>query len=98
MVEWAQIFSVTAAGDDTLVRMTRKRSLRHLEPLDEVEARIPSPPFFRIHRSYIVNLDRVFELRVRQGGEHEVKLDPPVNAVLPVSRRRYRDLRELLGL
>ena len=28
----------------------------HRERLDQVEARLPSPPFFRIHRSYVVNL------------------------------------------
>ena len=61
-------------------------------------AQLPSPPFFRIHRSYIVNLDRAFELRARGEGEYEIKMDPPVNKVLPVSRNRYPDLRDILGL
>ena len=60
----------------------------HLEPLEEVEARLPSLPFLRIRRSYIVNLDRAYELRSRGGGEWEVKMGPPDNKVLPVSRRR----------
>jgi DNA-binding LytR/AlgR family response regulator len=45
-----------------------------------------------------VNLNRVFELRSRGGDEWELKMDPPVNKVLPVSRRRLPDLRELLGI
>ena len=65
MVEWDQIFYIEADEADTLVRTARKRPRRHLEPLHEVEPRLPSPPFFRIHRSYLVNLDRVAELRYR---------------------------------
>ncbi len=81
-----------------MVRTARKNVYRHVEPLEEVEDRLPSPPFFRIHRPYIVNLDRVFELRTRGEGEWELKMDPPVNNVLPVSRRRMDELRELLGI
>jgi len=39
-----------------------------------------------------------FELRSRGDDEWELKMDPPVNKVLPVSRRRLPDLRELLGI
>ncbi len=69
-----------------------------MEALDEVEARLPSPPFFRIHRSFIVNLDRALELRTRGERDYEVKMDPPVNMVLPVSRGRYSALVEMLGI
>jgi DNA-binding LytR/AlgR family response regulator len=42
----------------------------------------------RIHRSFAVNLGRVRELRQRgDGAGWEVRLEPPVNRVLPVSRR-----------
>ena len=57
-----------------------------------------SPPFLRIHRSYIVNLNRVYELRTRAEGKWEPKMDLPVNKVLPVSRRRIEELRKLLGI
>ena len=98
LVEWEQIFYVEAERDDSLVRTARKALHRHLEPLHDLEPRLPSPPFFRIHRSYLVNLDRAFELRGRGEGEYEIKMDPPVNKVLPVSRNRYPELREVLGL
>ena len=75
------------------MRTARKNVYRHVEPLEEVVDRFPSPPFYRIHRSYIVNLNRIYELRSR--GEWEVKR---VNKVLPVSRRRMEELRRLLGI
>jgi DNA-binding LytR/AlgR family response regulator len=93
-----QIFFIEAEGDDSLIRTARVKLFRHIEPLEEVQARLPSPPFFRVHRSYIVNLNRVMELRMRGERDYEVKLDPPVNMVLPVSRDRYPELAKLLGL
>ena len=98
LLERDQIFYVEAEGDDSLIRTARVKLFRHVEPLEEVEARLPSPPFFRIHRSYIVNLNRVLELRLRGERDYEVKMDPPVNKVLPVSRDRYPELAKLLGL
>lgn len=92
------IYYIEAEGDDTLVRTARKRLYKHVEPLDEVEARLPSPPFFRIHRSYVVNLNRVLELRERGERDTEIKLDPPVNRVLPVSRPMYTELKRLLRI
>lgn len=92
------IFYVEAEGDDSLIRTARRKRYPHIEPLETVESRLPSPPFFRIHRSYIVNLNRAYELRTRGDGEWELKMDPPVNKVLPVSRRRMDDLRALLGI
>ena len=98
LLERGKIFYVEAEADDSLIRTARKKRYRHSERLDQVEARLPSPPFFRVHRSYIVNLNRVLELRSRGGDEWELKMDPPVNKVLPVSRRRLPDLRRLLGI
>jgi DNA-binding LytR/AlgR family response regulator len=98
LLEKDQIFFIEAEGDDSLIRTARKTMRRHSERLEQVEERLPSPPFFRIHRSYIVNLDRVYELRSRGSDEWEVKMDPPVNKVLPVSRRRMEELRKLLGI
>lgn len=67
LLEKDHVYYIQADGDDTLMRASRKKPYAHLEPLEEVEARLPSPPFFRIHRSSVVNLDRVYELRSRGG-------------------------------
>ena len=50
--------------------------------------------FAMIHRSWAVNLRRVREIRPAADNGWEVKLDPPVNRVLPVSRRRVSALWE----
>ena len=48
--------------------------------------------FAMIHRSWAVNLRRVREIWPAADSGWEVKLDPPVNRVLPVSRRRVSAL------
>ena len=93
-----QIFYVATEGDDGLIRTARKKLYPHFERLGEVEDRLPSSPFLRIHRSFIVNLNRAYELRARSAGEWELKTDLSVNKVLPVSRRRMDGLKEMLGV
>ncbi|MFV2044727.1 MAG: LytTR family DNA-binding domain-containing protein [Anaerolineales bacterium] len=92
------MYYIEAEGDDSLIRTACGKRNPHVEPLESVEGRLPSPPFLRIHRTYIENMDRVRELRSRRDGEWELKMDPPVNNVLPVSRQRMDELRSLLGI
>ena len=51
----------------------------------------------RIHRSHAVNLRRVREIRPVEDGGWEVRMDPPVNRVLLVSRREASDLFAAYG-
>jgi DNA-binding LytR/AlgR family response regulator len=61
--------------------------LRDLRSLAEVLALFPAGHLVLVHRRYAVNVDRVEEIRRRDGGrDWELKLEPPVNRVLPVSR------------
>jgi two-component system LytT family response regulator len=52
--------------------------------------------FVRIHRSIIVNLDRIQGLALQESGEYEVVLKTQVR--LRLSRRLKRNLQERLGL
>ncbi len=76
---------------------------RHAQPLTDVRQvgelidTFEPFDFFQIHRSWAVNLRRVREIRPAPEGGWEVKLDPPVNRVLPVSRRRISALWERFG-
>jgi len=51
-----------------------------------------TPPFLRVHRSFVVNLDRVRQIRRRPSGDWELRLDPPVNKLIPVARSRTKAL------
>jgi DNA-binding LytR/AlgR family response regulator len=52
----------------------------------------------RVHRNFLVNPRHAREVRRRPTGEDwELKLDPPVNLVLPVSRGALKALWAAFG-
>jgi DNA-binding LytR/AlgR family response regulator len=95
----AEIYYLEAAADDTLIRL-RGRQLQHdVRRLAELEALTASLGFLRIHDSYVVNLERIYEIRPRKVGSRdwEVVMEPPVNRVLPISRLRVEEVWQAFG-
>jgi two-component system LytT family response regulator len=70
------------------------KSYLHREPMRDLEARLDPSRFVRIHRSTIVALDRVVELRPSAHGDHCVRLRDGTD--LKLSRARRGRLRQLL--
>jgi two-component system, LytTR family, response regulator len=64
--------------------------------MSELELELDESVFCRIHRSTIVNLDRIRGLKVSEDGEYEVLLD--TGAGLRLSRRYRKQLQLRLGL
>ena len=94
----SEVFLLEAVGDETLVRLRGRRVLRDLRSLGEVLARFPEEVLVRIHRSSAVNVDRVTEVRRRPGKrDWELRLEPPVNRILPVGRSRLSALWKAYG-
>lgn len=66
-------------------------------PLAALEERWAPVGFVRVHRSYLVATGHISELRVEPGGGHSVRVGTgPSAALLPVSRRHSRDLKDRL--
>lgn len=65
--------------------------------ISEVEAKLDPAVFARVHRSHIVNLDRIATLK-RSGDAAEVSLASRVPYRVPVARSRNRWLKEQLQL
>jgi two-component system LytT family response regulator len=62
----------------------------------ELERELAPDTFCRVHRSTIVNLDRVRGLKLREDGEYEVQLENGIR--LPLSRKYRRELQTRLGV
>jgi len=60
--------------------------------ISEVESRLDNSRFVRIHRSHIVNIDRVVGYK-RSGDNELVEMGPGRHYVVPVSRSRIRWLK-----
>jgi two-component system LytT family response regulator/two-component system response regulator LytT len=92
-----EVYYLQAREHDSLVRTARRGPYRSSMRLPALEKRLPTPPFFRCHESYLVNLARV-RMIVKRGRDLRLRLDPPVNKLIPVARARAAALRRLLGV
>ena len=63
--------------------------------MSDLERELDHTSFCRIHRSAIVNLNRIRGLEVNEGGEYEVVLDGGTR--LALSRRYQKQLQARLG-
>ena len=97
-VEPEEVFYLQAVGDTTEIRTRGRRRLSDVRSLGEVFRLFPSGLFVQVHRSYAINSDRVAEVRRRPSSrDWEVKLEPPVNQVLPIARSRLEALWAAYG-
>jgi len=87
---------VEAQGDYARLHTERGSHLVRV-PLAALEERWAAAGFVRVHRSYLVAVGSITELRVEPGGGHSVRVGTGPGAVLlPVSRRLARDLKDRL--
>ncbi|WP_048876382.1 LytR/AlgR family response regulator transcription factor [Saccharomonospora saliphila] len=84
---------VEAQGDYARLYTTEGSHLVRI-PLAQLEQRWEKAGFVRIHRSYLVALPLITELRMAQGG-YQVVIGED-EKVLPVSRRHTRELKDKL--
>lgn len=97
-LEPEEVFFLQAAGDETEVRTRGSRRLRDVRSLGELSRRFPRGLFVQVHRSWVVNADRVSEVRPRATGrDWELKLEPPANRIVPISRTYLKDLWAAYG-
>ncbi len=98
VVDAEDIYLVEARGDASLVRLRGRRPLVDIRPLGDLEPALAAAGILRLHRQHAVNPSRIHTIRLQSDGrDWEVKLEPPVNSVLPVARDRLAALRRALG-
>jgi len=66
--------------------------------LTELERRLLNFGFFRCHRSYIVNLQKVREIITWTKNSYSLRLNTGKDAVVPLSRSKLHELKALLNI
>ncbi|WHY17333.1 LytTR family transcriptional regulator DNA-binding domain-containing protein [Paenibacillus sp. G2S3] len=66
--------------------------------LTELEQRMLNFGFFRCHRSYIVNLQKVREIITWTKNSYSLRLNTGQDAVVPLSRSKLQELKALLNI
>ncbi len=97
LVDYDDILFATAEGDYTRVH-TRDRSHLCTSSLHELEEKLPSERFMRVHRRYLVNLAKVAALRRAGARQLRLVVDDERRTELDVARRQSKRVRERLEL
>lgn len=79
------------AQDDYVMIYTKGRHYLVSLRVTSLETRLPNPPFLRVHRSHIVNLDHVDRMISLDDSRFEVRMKSGTK--VPVSRARSQEIR-----
>jgi NO-binding membrane sensor protein with MHYT domain len=89
------IYAVRANAHYTYVHDGEKEYFCTLS-ISAIEARLDPKAFLRVHRSYIVSVDRI--ARVKRSGEAGIaELGLPVRCTIPIARAHYRQVKLRIG-
>lgn len=66
--------------------------------LDSLEEKLPEDKFFRLHRSHIINLDYVDEIKSGADKKNFVLLNDHSRLEVPISREKFSKLKELFSV
>lgn len=97
LLDLDDVLFAEADGDYCWVHARGERLLSS-QSMRELEDALPATIFFRIHRSYLVNLRKVAALETIAPGRSGVRLADDPGTVLEVARRQTRALKQHLGL
>ncbi|HSY48531.1 MAG TPA: response regulator [Thermoanaerobaculia bacterium] len=82
------------ASDDAILIATAGVKLKKQQPIGELAAQLDPDRFVRIHRAYVVNIERIEKIELYAKNSRVASLRDGTR--LPVSRSGYQRLRELL--
>lgn len=66
--------------------------------LTEMETRLTQTNLVRVHKSYIVNMDKVKEVVPWFKGTYWLKVEGDTEAEIPVSKSQIKEIKDILGL
>lgn len=97
MVDYDKIVYAFSEGGSVAV-LAEDGTYGFMGTLAELEQRLRGTALMRVHKSYLVNLDRVSEVIPWFKGTYWVKLHGLPDAEIPISKSQIKEVKELLGL
>ncbi|ATD54559.1 LytR/AlgR family response regulator transcription factor [Clostridium chauvoei] len=96
VVNTKDIYYLEAAGRTVKVFINGEEYLSK-HKISELENKLSSKEFYKSHRSYIVNLDKVEEIKPWFNGTYVLKIKN-IEKEIPVSRNKVKDFKKILTL
>lgn len=77
---------------------TKTSEFTSTQTIQELENLLPVQTFLRVHRQYLVNLDKIGEIVPWFHGSYLLRMEDVNAAEIPVSRNKTKELKALVGL
>jgi ABC-2 type transport system ATP-binding protein len=97
LVDPAEILYVESSDGQSLLHLEAE-TLTCMWTLNDLDQRLEPFHFYRCHRSYIVNLQRVRELIVWTRNSYSLILSDRGKRAVPLSKGRYEELKRIIGI
>jgi two-component system LytT family response regulator/two-component system response regulator LytT len=91
------IYATIDSGVITLVT-TSFEGQSNYRTIEDLQASLDREVFWRVHRSYLVNINRIKEVVPWFKSSYQLRMDDKKHTEIPVSRVQTRKLRELFKL
>jgi len=91
------VYATISSGVITLVAATAEGQ-SNFRTIEELQAALDPEMFWRAHRSYLVNVNRIREVIPWFKSTYQLRMDDKKASEIPVSRLQSRKLREMLNL
>ncbi|WP_446666520.1 LytTR family transcriptional regulator DNA-binding domain-containing protein [Flexivirga sp. B27] len=98
LCRYPEILLAEAADSEVWLSTDQGRLRAVSAGLDKLDNELSGAGFLRVHRRYVVNLNRVREIERRDKGELILVMDDPDATAVPVSRRNASAVRQALGI
>jgi two-component system, LytTR family, response regulator LytT len=98
LVQAEEIIYASLADESIAVVTTQYVGTSNYRTLDELQARLDPDVFWRVHRSHLVNINKIKEIVPWFSRNYILRMKDPKSTEIPVSRTQTRRLREYLKL
>jgi two-component system LytT family response regulator/two-component system response regulator LytT len=98
LIQADDIVHISVEDDVITVVTTSLSGTSNYRTLDELQARLDPSVFWRVHRSHLVNINRIKEIVPWFSRNYILKMKDAKGSEIPVSRTQTKRLREYLRL
>ncbi len=96
MVDVDDILYATVEGGAVKVVARGVEGAVGFRSLDELERGLGARQFMRVHKSYLANVNRIYEITPWFSGSYQIRMEGKGGPVIPLSRAQSRELRKIL--
>jgi two-component system response regulator LytT len=98
LVDAGDVIFATLADDVVTVAATGFAGTSNYRTLDDLQAQLDPETFWRVHRAYLVNINKIKEIVPWFSRNYILKMSDAKSTEIPVSRSQTKRLREYLRL